>query len=88
MPELKPEPGADQGIAPPATPDATSRDEAGSYVTMLEIGSIIPNPRQPRTHFDETSLATCSPSSFGRPRRVGSSSSPASVDGEPPDRSA
>jgi len=55
-------PTADQGAAPSVAP-AALRDEsqpllvAGAHFAELPLDSIVPNPRQPRTVFDEEAMA-------------------------------
>ena len=48
---------ANGGPARSGPPAGMAAVPAGSYFTELPIGSITPNPRQPRTDFDEESMA-------------------------------
>ena len=41
----------------PSTPAAPSGNVAGAHFAEIPISSIVPNPLQPRTHFDEEALA-------------------------------
>jgi ParB family transcriptional regulator, chromosome partitioning protein len=47
---------ADTSGAAPQTPDTGLRQVAGAYFEEVAVGSITPNPRQPRQSFDEQAL--------------------------------
>ncbi|MFP6665629.1 MAG: ParB/RepB/Spo0J family partition protein [Deltaproteobacteria bacterium] len=57
--QLRPDPRAGLNAPPPvAMPQAPSEETPrGDHVRMLEIDSIVPNPRQPRSIFSEDDLA-------------------------------
>ena len=50
------EPSADASAAAFDAPDTGLRQVAGAYFEELAVGSITPNPRQPRQSFDEEAL--------------------------------
>ena len=46
----------------PGAEQAAPADTAGAALTEIPIGSITPNPHQPRVHFDEESIEELSAS--------------------------
>jgi ParB family transcriptional regulator, chromosome partitioning protein len=53
---IHPEQRADASAAAHETPDSELRQVAGAYFEEVAVGSITPNPRQPRQTFDEEAL--------------------------------
>jgi ParB family transcriptional regulator, chromosome partitioning protein len=49
-------PSAGAPAVDPETADSGLRQVAGAYFEEVAVGAIVPNPRQPRRHFDEDAL--------------------------------